>query len=184
MESLPAEIIYQIYELSGKYSNNLRKVSKYLFYCYPGNIHMHKIAYDECLKDIRATEYQIIDFSVTDIADSVGICLFTGSNFTFSVFTETYSLRKLKTKITAAKYRSHHMEDFGVAVFDEICIITNKQMSFRNFNGVGDEFEESVKEMVGYADGQLFKYCKIYCERHYSSRDGEIVVNYFDNNSV
>jgi hypothetical protein len=169
MESLPVEIICGIYDELGNDSNNFRKVSSYLRDCYPGDKYMHKKSFNKCLEDIKNIEYKIIDFSVIDTANFVGNCLFTGRSFrNIIVFTETYSLRKLITKITATKCRSHYLEEFGIVVFDEICIITNKQSpNFRKFIAVGDEFEGSVAKITDIDNEQLFKYCGAYCKRYY-----------------
>lgn len=184
MESLPVEIIYGIYDALGSDSNNLRKVSAYLRDCYPGDKYMHKKSFNNCLKDIKNIEYKIIDFLVTDTADVVGNCLFTGGRFMNDiVFTETYSLRKLKTKITATKCQGHYSNYFEFVVFDEICIISNEQSSnFRKYNGVGDGFEESVTKMTDIDHEQMFKYCKIYCERYYSMCGHITLVKYVNNN--
>jgi hypothetical protein len=76
MESIPAEILFDIYNRL-KYDDisNLSLTSKYIRGCKPNFQYLHKLKFDNCLKEISSIKYKIgnANFPCYDVA--VGYCV-------------------------------------------------------------------------------------------------------------
>lgn len=76
MESIPAELLFDIYlRLDRDDIDNLSLVSKYIRECKPAFQYLHRIKFNDCLKEISLMKYKIgsANFSCYDVA--VGYCI-------------------------------------------------------------------------------------------------------------
>lgn len=134
MESIPAEILFDIY-LMLDYDNiiNLSLVSKYVRDCKPNFQYLHKLKFNDCLREILSMEYKINSAKFTCYDVAIGYCIIYDYNkklyYGGSIKQEfPYSFKRLNNKATFYIYYSemciNSTSGYSSHIIAKDCLVT------------------------------------------------------------
>ena len=118
MESLPAELLFDIYlKISHTEVDNLSLVSKYIRKCRPSIHYLHKIKFINCLKEISSMWYNTGVANFRCYGDVIGYCII------YNYENKYYHGRSISQEFPYSVRRYNNIDVFYI-YNSEICVST------------------------------------------------------------